>query len=102
MQMKQWLFAQLGFIAFGISFLVYVIPPPGRLEGGFFLAIGAMNIVFNRRLGRQVFNQSRFMRSNSVRKYWDIGGERGSQLLYLGIGFILSAAGCVLVMKSFL
>jgi hypothetical protein len=99
--MRIWLFTFLGVIALGLGVLVYVIPSDGdRFFGSCLLAFGAMNALFHRRLGRQVFKQGRSMPPDMVRRFWEIGGERGTQLLYLGIGLILSAAGGVLIIKS--
>jgi hypothetical protein len=100
MQVNRWLVPQLAFITVGIGWLVYVIPPPGRLEGGFLFAVGAMNVLFHRRFGRQVFVRGRSMKPKIVSRFWEYGGERGAQLLYLGIGMILAAAGCALLIKS--
>jgi len=70
-----------------------------RFGGECLLLIGAMNILFHRRFGRQVYT-----RGNTgppfVAKFWDSGGEKGAQLLYLGIGIILALVGCVLLIES--
>ena len=84
----------------GVSFLAYRVDPSGRrLGGGFFLAIGAMNILFHRRFGRQAFGRGHSMRL-IVARFWDYGGEKGAQLLYLGIGVIFAIVGCVLLIES--
>jgi len=106
MQMKsgaesvRWVVALLLVIAAGVSWLLYRIPPSvGRLPGGFLLAIGALNILLHRRLGRQIFAWGHSM-SPIVARFWERGGETGAQLLYLGIGLILAVAGCVLLIRS--
>jgi hypothetical protein len=99
--MKLWLFMFLGFIAVGLGVLGCVIPSDGaRFLGGCLVAFGAMNTLFYRRLGSQVFKEGRSMPPDIVRRFWEIGGERGTQLLYLGIGIILSTAGGVLIIRS--
>jgi len=85
-------------IAAGMSWFVYAVPP-SRLAAGFLLAIGAMNILFYRRFGRQIFGWAHSMPS-IVARFWERGGEKGAQLLYLGIGIILAVAGCILLIKS--
>ena len=97
---KRWLVPLLAVISAGVGFLAYHVPPSGRrLGGGFLLAIGAMNILFHRKIGRQVFDRAHSMRP-IVARFWDYGGEKGTQLLYLGIGVILAIAGCVLLIES--
>jgi len=104
MQLKSavgaWVVALLVVIAAGVSVLASRLPPDmSRFAGGFFLAIGAMNILFHRRFGRQVYGRAHSM-SPFVSKFWDVGGEKGAQLLYLGIGIIFAVVGCVLLIRS--
>jgi len=35
-----------------------------------------------------------------VAKFWNVGGEKGAQILYLGIGVIVALVGCVLLIRS--
>jgi hypothetical protein len=70
-----------------------------RFAGVFFLIVGAMNILFHRRFGRQVYTRGH-SGPPFVAKVWDAGGEKGAQLLYLGIGIILAVVGCVLLIES--
>ena len=85
-----WVVILLVVIAAGVSWLLYWIPPSlGRLPGGFLLAVGALNILLHRRIGRQTFGWARLM-PPVVARFWGCGGEKGAQLLYLGIGIILA------------
>jgi hypothetical protein len=103
MQMRLWLFTLLGFTSVGLGVLVYVIPSDlGRFFGGCLLAVGAMNILFHRSFGRKVFGSGRSMRPPIISRFWGQVGQPGAQLLYLGIGIILSVAGGVLIVKSIL
>jgi len=97
---KAWLFPILAVIAAGVSWLASRIPSDGsRLAGGFLLAIGAMNILFHRRFGSKDYGRVRSM-SPFVAKFWNVGGEKGAQILYLGIGVIVALVGCVLLIRS--
>jgi hypothetical protein len=92
-----WLWTQLGLIAIGVAFIVYVaLPGPDiKLFGGFFLTIGLLNIFSHKTTGRRIFSitQSSWF---FLPEFWARGGERATQLLFLGIGIILAAAGCIL------
>lgn len=104
MQMRsaagRWLVALLIVIAAGVSWLLYQIPPSlGKLPGGFLLAIGAVNILLHRRIGRQIFGWAHSM-PPVVARFWECGGEKAAQFLYLGIGIILAVGGGVLLIKS--
>jgi hypothetical protein len=35
-----------------------------------------------------------------VARFWAYGGKNGTQILFLGIGIILAAAGCVLIVAQ--
>jgi hypothetical protein len=95
-----WVFAVLVIIAAGVCWLLYQIPPSlGRLTGVFLLAIGVLNLFLHRRIGRQIFSWVHSM-PTVVARFWDCGGQEGSQLLYLGIGIILAVSGAVLLIKS--
>jgi hypothetical protein len=58
-----------------------------------------MNILFHRRFGRQVYTRGQAS-PPFVAKVWDAGGEKGAQLLYLGIGIIFVVVGGVLLIES--
>jgi hypothetical protein len=66
------------------------------LGGGFFLAIGALNALFYKSTGRKFFARTQSS-PPFVANFWAHGGERGTQLLFLGMGIILAVAGCVLI-----
>ena len=70
-----------------------------RFGGGFFLAIGAINIVFHRSIGRQAYGKVQ-SKPPFISKFWEVGGEKGAQLLYLGIGIICAVVGCVLLIAA--
>ena len=94
----RWVIALLALIATGMSVLVYLALPshPGRLGGGFFLAIGLLHVLFHKKTGRKFFAKTQSSRA-FVANFWALGGEEGTQLLFLGIGLILAASGCVLI-----
>jgi hypothetical protein len=97
---KAWLAAFLVVLAAGVGWLASKFPPDGdRFAGGCFLLIGAMNILFHRKFGRQIYRNAQSM-SPFVSKFWDVGGEKGTQLLYLGIGIVFAVVGCVLLIRS--
>lgn len=93
-----WVIAQLTVIAIGMTIFIYVILPshPGVLGGGFFLALGALNVLFCKRTGGKFFARTQSS-PPFVANFWAHGGERGTQLLFLGIGIILAVAGCILL-----
>jgi hypothetical protein len=78
---------------------VLCMVPPSMLAGGFLLALGAMNILLHRLIGRQMFAWSRPLPAFAAR-FWALQGERGVQVFYLGIGIILAIGGCVLLIRS--
>jgi Ca2+/Na+ antiporter len=94
----RWVIAQLAVIAIGMTVFVYVILPshPGMLGGGFFLALGALNALFCKSTGRKFFAKTQSS-APFVANFWAHSGERGTQLLFLGIGIILAVAGCILL-----
>jgi hypothetical protein len=103
MQMKNvesrhWVTAQLVVIAIFMAVFVGAILPshPGALGGGFFLAIGAVNVLFYKSTGRKFFAKTQSS-PPFVASFWAHSGERGTQLLFLGIGLILAAAGFILL-----
>jgi hypothetical protein len=69
--------------------------PDSTLAGGFFLVVGAFNLPFAKATGSRAHNQ--LFRRPIAGWFWRQCGERGAQLLYLGIAVILITAGCVLL-----
>ena len=67
------------------------------LIAGFFLAIGITNLVFWRTNGRKFFARTQtcppFVAGVCAR-----GGEKGVQVLFLGVGVIFGVAGCIVMM----
>ena len=95
----RWVVSLLVVIAGGMSWMTYQIPPGfGKLPGAFLLVMGALTISLHRRIGQQMFGRALSMHP-LVARFWGYGGEKGAQVLYLGIGIILAAAGCVLVCR---
>lgn len=86
-----------------VRLLLYRVPPDiAKGLGTCFLAIGAMNILFHRRIGKQIYAQAQSMRP-VVSKVWEgLGGQRGAQILYLGIGIVFAFAGCALLIVAVL
>jgi hypothetical protein len=107
MQMKtdvesmHWIIALLVLIALGVAVIVYVALslPGAKLGGGFFLAIGALNMMFYKSTGRMFFAKTQSS-PPFVASFWAHGGERETQLLFLGIGLILAVAGCILLVPG--
>jgi len=87
-------------VAAGMGGFAYSLPSDlSWPAGGFLLAIGAMDVLFHRQFGRQVYRRAHSMPA-FVSKFWDVGEEKGAQLLYLGIGIICVVAGCVLLIAA--
>ena len=107
MQMKTdveslyWIITPLTLIALGTGIIVYVALslPGAKLGGGFFVAIGALNVLFYKSTGRVFFAKTQSS-PPFVANLWAHGGERGTQLLFLGIGLILAVAGCILLVPG--
>jgi hypothetical protein len=97
----RWVIAQLVVIASGVTVFIYVILPshPGILGGGFLLGIGVLQVVFYRRTGRKFFARTQSS-PHLVASFWAHSGERGTQLLFLGMGIILAIAGCILLVAG--
>ena len=74
-------------------------PHSDRFFGACLIGAGAMNALLHRRIGRQVFKQVHSM-SPVFSNFWKRIGQDGTQLLYLGIGIILAAAGLFLLIRS--
>jgi hypothetical protein len=93
-----WIIAPLAVIAIGVAVILDVaLPLPGaKLVGGFFLALGAMNVFLRKRTGRQIFARTQSS-WRFIAGFWTRIGEKGAQFLFLGIGIILALAGCVLL-----
>jgi hypothetical protein len=91
--------AQLVLVAAGVGFIFYVtLPlPSSKLAGGFFFAIGSLNALFYKRTGQKFYAKSQSS-WRQVAKFWARSGERGTQILFLGIGIILAVAGCALLL----
>ena len=100
---RLWLVAQLVVIAARMAFMVYVIlPSPGNKSiGEFLLVMGVLHMLFYKVTGRKTFAEMK-SKSPFVANFWAWGGERGTQLLFLGIGIILAVAGCILIVVGFL
>ena len=85
----------------GVIGLLVVIPSEpqsNRFFGACLIAAGAMNVLLHRRIGRQLFRQVH-SRSPLISNFWKRMGQDGIQLLYLGIGIILAAAGLFLLIR---
>jgi hypothetical protein len=82
-----------------IAFL-FMLPSDGS---GFvvagLVAGGAFYILFHRKSGHWAHKQGRAI--SGVYRLWSDLGEEGAKSLYLGIGVILTAAGCILLTKYF-
>jgi hypothetical protein len=76
-----------------------VSPDSYRSLGGALTGVGAMNVLFYRRFGRQIFDSTRSMRL-SVAIFWQRIGEKGTQFLFLGMGIVLALAGFFVLMRS--
>jgi hypothetical protein len=92
-----WLTAVLLFIACGMAFIVHVgLPlPSSKLAGVFLLGISAINVPFSTDIGRRTYIQ--MCGKAIVGWIWLRLGQKGSQLLFLGIALIVGIAGCVLL-----
>jgi hypothetical protein len=94
----RWVIAQLALIATGVAFILYeAIPlPSSKWIGGFLLGIGTLNVLLHKRTGQKFFAKAQSSRPHLAR-FWASSGEKGTKLLFLGIGIILAVAGCVLI-----
>ena len=75
--------------------------PDSKIFGWFFLAVGALNLLFYKRIGREFYARTQSRRP-FVAKFWVRVGEKGLQVLYLGIGIIFAVAGGVVIAVGFL
>jgi hypothetical protein len=74
-------------------------PHADRFFGACLIGAGGMNVLLHRQIGRQGFKQVHSMYP-VVFNFWKRIGQDGIQLLYLGIGIILAAAGLFLLIRS--
>jgi len=85
-----------------MAVILYVslpLPDGKLLEGGFFLAIGVLHVLFYKRTRKKFFARTQTGWRLGA-KLWARIGEGGTQVLYLGIGIILAVAGCILVIAG--
>lgn len=96
----RWVIALLILISAWMAFILYIIlssPALGtRFLGASLLVIGLLNVIFGRRTASKFFARTQTSPS-LVAKFWASSGEKGIELLFLGIGIILAVAGCVLL-----
>ena len=97
----RWVIASLVALAACMAFAVYLglHVPDGKLYGLFFLAIGALNLLFYKRIGREFYAKTQSRRP-LVANIWARLGEKGLQVLYLGVGIIFATAGCVVIIAD--
>ena len=92
----RWIILFLALFAAGIAFILYVVAsiPDGKLLGVSFLAIGIANSLLYKVTARKMFTRTQSS-PPFIARVWLVSGEKGLQILYLGIGIILAAAGCL-------
>ena len=98
----RWVIGFLAVLAAWMVYMLYVelhLPGGGKFLGGSLLAVGALNALFYKKTGRKFFAKTQSSRP-FVAGFWARIGEQGCQLLYLGIGIILAAGGCVLLIMG--
>jgi hypothetical protein len=98
----RWVISLLAVLAVWMAAILYVFGPlPDRfLFGGFFLAIGITNLLFYKTTGRKLFAKTQAS-PPFVARVWGRAGEKGAQVLFLGIGVIFAGTGCVaMIVKS--
>jgi hypothetical protein len=97
----RWVIALLAILAVWMAFILYVFRPwPDHLFfGGFFLAIGITNLLFQKTTGRKFFAKTQAS-PPFVARIWAYGGEKGVQVLFFGIGIIFAVAGCVVMLAG--
>ena len=97
---KRWVPAILVVLAGWTGFIIYLVlhlqAGSTKWLGGFFLAIGMMNLASYKRGVRRFFARTQSSPHYSA-KFWASIGEEGLQLFFLGIGAIFVLAGCVLL-----
>ena len=65
------------------------------------MVFGAFNVLLHRRFGRIYFKWGQVAPALGF-DFWNCIGEDGAQLLFLGIGIILVAAGSLLLIRPLL
>ena len=98
----RWVIVLLLVFAIWMAFVLYAVRPwPDHLLfGGVFLAIGIANVVFCKTNGRKFFARTQAS-PPFVARVWACGGEKGVQVLFLGIGVIFAVAGCFVILMGF-
>jgi len=94
----RWVIALHVVLAVWMAVIFYLFWPwPDRLFfGGFFLAIGITNVLFCKTTSRKFFAKTQAS-PPFVARVWSSAGEKGLQVLFLGIGIIFAVAGCVVI-----
>lgn len=93
----RWVIAPLVVLAVWMGVILYAFRPlPPKLFGGFFLAIGITNVILYKTTGRKFFAKTQAS-PPFVARVWASSGEKGVQVLFLGIGVIFAVAGCVAI-----
>ena len=94
----RWVIALLVVLAVWMGAVIYLLRPlPDRLLfGGFFFVIGITKVIFHKTAGRKFFARTQ-AGPPFVARVWATGGEKGVQVLFLGIGIILAIAGCAAI-----
>jgi hypothetical protein len=94
----RWVIALLVAFPTWMAFVLYMARPwPDHfLFAGFFLAIGITNVVFWRTSGRRFFARTKAC-PPFVARVWARVGEKGVQVLFLGVGIIFGVAGCIVI-----
>ena len=94
----RWVIAVLVGLAIWMAIVLYVARPwPDHfLLGGFSLAIGITNLVFWQASGRKLFGRTQAC-PPFVARIWARGGEKGVQVLFLGVGVIFAVAASIVM-----
>ncbi len=88
-------------VSSGVTYLVLVVPSgSSKFLGGCLVAFGILTVLLHRLSGRQSLKWAGTIPAFGA-DLWEHIGEQGAQVLYLGIGVILTAAGSFLLIKSF-
>jgi hypothetical protein len=80
------------------AFVIQVVRPwpDPFLFGGFFLAIGITNVVLGKTSGRKFFARTQEC-PPFVARVRARAGEKGVQVVFLGVGIIFGVAGCIVM-----
>ena len=90
----------LGLVSIVLIAFLSMLPSDGSgFVGAALVAGGAFYILLHRMSGHWAHKQGRAI--PGVYRLWSDLGEEGAQSLYLGIGVILTTAGCILLTKHF-